>query len=275
MNETPIEKYRVGNKYVWVKREDLAADLPAPSFSKIRGLIPHLEKLRSSGIKCVGYTETTVSMAGWGVAWAAQIIGLKSVIFEPVYVSDRPDLRVLEKHKEYWKQFGADIIGLPAGRAKVNFYLSRKILAERYENAQMLPLGLPFQETIEETAKIARQVEEENNFQAVVVNIGSGTICAGLLRGFNNVDLYGVMGRTGSVEGKTRLIYEKADVPQYGLFRKHLTVVDPGWEYTEPAEGEAPFPCHKYYDLKAFRWLEENIQYFFHNKKVLFWNIGS
>jgi len=143
------------------------------------------------------------------VAWAAKEIGLKAVIFEPVYSknNEREDMSVLKKHKERWVHFGAEVIPLPAGRAKVNFYSGSKILKDNYSNSIMLPLGLPLKETIDETAKIAKKTESELKFDTVVVNVGSGTICAGLLKGFSkNIVVYGVMGRTGDVQAKKKRI---------------------------------------------------------------------
>lgn len=62
LNDTPIEEY----EGIHVKREDLSAPPGAPPFSKIRGLVRHLEKLKKQGFIGAAYVETSVSMAGWG-----------------------------------------------------------------------------------------------------------------------------------------------------------------------------------------------------------------
>ena len=57
---TPVEKYNG----ICVKREDLAVNDPtAPPFSKMRGVLIHLTKLRDQGIKTVDYAESAISMA--------------------------------------------------------------------------------------------------------------------------------------------------------------------------------------------------------------------
>lgn len=276
MNITPIEKYYIGNKPIYVKREDLASPPDAPTFSKIRGLLPHIKKLKDQGFKHIGYTETTISMAGWGVAWACKFWGLKCIIYEPVYKCDRPDLEVLTKHRDNWIRLGAQVVQIPAGRAKINFYKSKTHLERNYPSSRMLPLGLPLEETIEETAKVANGVRNNNDFECVIVNVGSGTICSGLVRGMRKILIYGIMGRTGSVKNKKAQIFQKAGIIGGGGFfgRDSLAIIDPGYQYTEKAKGEAPFPCHPYYDLKAWNWLVDNIERF-NDLKVLFWNIGS
>jgi 1-aminocyclopropane-1-carboxylate deaminase/D-cysteine desulfhydrase-like pyridoxal-dependent ACC family enzyme len=174
-----------------------------------------------------------------------------------------------------WIKFGAEIVPIPSGRAKVNFYLSKTHLEKNYQKSLMLPLGLPLKETIEQTAKVAYDVENDNDFDCVIVNVGSGTIAAGIVQGMSNTIVYGIMGRTGSVELKEKQILGKANSVQGGFFgSKRLILVDPGYQYTEPAQDSAPFPTHPYYDLKAWSWLKNNI-HLFEDKKVLFWNIGS
>ena len=91
---TPIEVYND----IYVKRDDLCFEYPAPPFSKCRGLLMHLAKLKKQGYKYIGYTETSISMAGWGVAWACQELGLTAIIFDPQY-KDTPE--VLKYHRKH------------------------------------------------------------------------------------------------------------------------------------------------------------------------------
>lgn len=67
MKNTPIELYNIGNTPIYVKREDMCAPEGAPPFSKIRGLMKVLKNLKAQGYTHIGYTETSVSMAGWGL----------------------------------------------------------------------------------------------------------------------------------------------------------------------------------------------------------------
>ena len=270
---TPTEEYHLGHHKVLVKREDLCTEGDhAPPFSKMRGVYEHLQALKAAGSMVVGYTETSISMAGWGVAWACHLLNMTAVIFYPIYKSTRPDLELLEKHREKWERFGAGIYPILAGRAKVNWYISKKILARDFgPEAVMLPLGLPFRETVEQTARQLR-IGVRHDFRSLVCCVGSGTICAGLLRGMipGYGRLYGIMSREGDPKRKKREIENKAGqlIPMSGP----LKVISPGWRYTQRSRVECPFPCHPYYDLKAWQWLKENITEV--KGPVLFWNIG-
>lgn len=275
MKHTPIEKYGK----IFVKREDLCFTEPAPPFSKCRGIIVHLQKLKDSGITTVGYVETSISMAGWGVVWACELIGLKAVIFDPRY-KETPETLIY--HRQQWAKFPCTIIPVPAGMAKVNWYIAKKILAEQYgKTSILLPLGLPFKETINATAEefsTCLDFIRKEKIETVVCCVGSGTIIAGILKGLNKVgwatSLIGVMTRTGNVEQKEAAIYKKAGIVYGGFFSTPtvFSLHDPGWEYTQESKFTAPFPCHKYYDLKAYQWLVEHRSHLYNN--ILFWNIG-
>lgn len=265
---TPVSVAHVNGREIYVKREDLCAPEGAPPFSKIRGLYAHLSSLKESGIETVGYTETSISQAGWGVAWAANKLGIKTVIFNPIYKDTHQEL---EYHREQWKKWGAELVDLEAGMARVNFNISRKILRKEYKKSVLLPLGLPLRETIDATIEEAKLLTNVP-WGAVVVNIGSGTICSGLVNVFGDTtEVYGIMGRTGHIGIKKMKIISHSQVLFFGATK--FQVIDPGYEYTDSVEMDIPFPCNKYYDAKAYKWLTDNI----HKLKdpILFWNIGS
>lgn len=271
-DNTPVEVYRIGENEVHVKREDMACNSPGPPFSKVRGLMPVLQRLKKEGVTTIGYTETSVSMAGWGVAWGCWLLGLKAVIFDPQY-KKTPSL--LAYHRKQWVQFEPDIIPLKAGMAKVNWYISRKILKEKYgESTCLLPLGLPFPETVEAAYVEAVATRKKGvQYKSVVVNVGSGTIAAGVAKAFSDITVYGIMGRSGSTDHKINIISQKSGILMNGLIGMDFRIIDPGWEYTESSKAPCPFPCHPYYDLKAWQWLVENIEDL--EPPVLFWNIGK
>lgn len=271
---TPIQTYKIKGINVLVKREDLASsdEKYAPPFSKVRGLIPHLSKLKDEGIDTIGYTETSISMAGWGVAWAARRLGMSAVIFDPQYIKSLP---LLKYHRKQWKKFSPEIIPIKAGMAKVNYYIGRNILNKKYKNSVMLPLGLPLPESIEATRiELLMELVFGLDPKSIVVSIGSGTIASGLYKIIKKeCTLYGIMTRTGSIKLKKKEILKKSGKLSGGLFgQNNLNIIDPGWNYTDGCDYECPFPCHAYYDRKAWKWLNENL--IFLPQPILFWNIG-
>ena len=271
IENTPIELYNHALGQYWVKREDLACPAPGPPFSKVRGLMKVLEREKAAGTKVIGYAETSISMAGWGIAWGCHQLGLKTVIFDPQY-KKTPSL--LAQHRKEWAKWNAVIIPVKAGRAKVNYHIGRKILKAKYPDSKMFPLGIPFQETIAETALEAGR-SDTFMFKSVVVNVGSGTIAAGVLRAFKQKVVYGIMGRSGNVFTKRKYIIKKSGVLEGGFLGEKIKfiLVDPGWEYTEKCTIPIPFPCHPYYDAKAYLWMINHLNHI--PKPVLFWNIGA
>jgi len=283
---TPVESYAIGKRDILVKREDQCGPVGAPTFSKIRGLIPYLEKLKADNpkLEVVGYVETSISMAGWGVAWACRELGLKCLIFDPQYIPDS-ELSILRMHRRQWTKYGAVITPVPAGRAKVNWYVAKKRMDEELGDiGHLLPLGLPFPETIYATSNEVYYTIKKQMIpvDAIVVNVGSGTIAAGIVHALythmelNDIKVYGIMGRSGNIHNKRQSILAHAEIPPEGsLFAPDIPfirIIDPGWEYTQKSEIKSPFPSHPYYDLKAWEWLVNNHESI--EGSILFWNIG-
>lgn len=271
---TPVENYRIGSNSIFVKREDLCTAYPAPPFSKCRGLYQYLQRIKSDGIRVVGYLETPVSMGGIAVSYFAQRLGLKAVIFCPKYKKEESYV-LIRKHEQWWNKFSPDVIHIKPNYMSVNYYRSKKMLMEKYGSlhCEMLPNGLEFDESIEQTCQEYERSLSLCEPKSVVVCVGSGIICAGILRASSKESIYGVLIHDKNVNRKLNFIYEKSGNLRGGLFGKsNLTLVNPGWQYTEKSNIKSPFPCHPYYDLKAWQWLVENIDRI--KKPVLFWNIG-
>jgi len=273
-NNTPIEKY--GD--IYVKREDLACFPPGPPFAKVRGLYSRLLALKAKGVETIGYTETSISMAGWGVAWMAKQLGMTAVIFNPIYKTPN---EVLTLHRSKWIEFGAKMIDIPAGMAKVNYHISKNILREQYgPGAVMLPLGLPFIETIREVY-LEFALSKCKKFNTIVMCVGSGTMAAGVLKGVlktkSKAQVIGVLCRPSKkIRQKKSLILGMAGAVLNDDF---FQMVDLGYEYTQKVDFFAPFPCNPYYDLKAYKFLMDYKETEYNNirfkKPILFWNIGA
>ena len=271
---TPIETYEAGGRTIHVKREDLCGPEGSPPFSKMRGVYTYLSERKEKGLRVVGYTETSISMAGWGVAWACQQLGLQAVIYDPQYKEPH---EVLKIHRKHWKKCNATIRKVEAGMARVNYHICRKRLRNEFgKEAEMLDLGLPLEQTIHETAREFQRTLKKITLRTVVCCVGSGTIFAGLLRKLpEGCKAFGIMCRTGNVIQKKKKILFKAKKVEGGITgikRKNLKLVDLGWEYTERSEEPCPFPCHAFYDRKAWQWLMRTHRPI--EEPILFWNIG-
>lgn len=281
LQDTPIDRITIKNKEVYVKREDLACTKPGPPFAKVRGLYPLLKKLKADGVEIVGYMETTVSMAGWGISYFCEQLGMKAVIFKPVYKKggNRHNQDLQDKK---WRLFNAKVIDIQATRLSIMFYQAKRILLTKYPDAFMLPQGLPFQETITE---VSAQIVKDKCYPVwdgtIVSCVGSGTMAAGILRGLSLInthpDYYGIFVAPKNKENMYNKILGMANINSYGFFPNKLTanvrLSDLDYEYTEVETCDCPFPCNIYYDRKAWKFLIDNIKEL--KEPILFWNIGA
>lgn len=280
IQNTPIEKYQVKERDIYVKREDLACLPPGPPFAKVRGLLPVLEELKADGIKTIGYMDTSISMAGWGISYFCKQLGMKAVLYYPQYKDGFKHNQ--ELHLSKWKEFGAEILPIEKpNRMQINFYRARKHLEAKYSKTKMLPLGLTFQETVE---KVSKQViiSDRDLLKGTIVScVGSGAMLAGVLKGCHQVgdrpDCYGILVSDKNDQTMRKKILKMSGLSDnYSLFNGldlSLSVVNAGYEYTEKEEIDCPFPCNPYYDRKAWKWLVERINSL--KEPILFWNIGT
>lgn len=295
---TPTNKLNIDGVPVYVKREDLFTpalpldagpvfptdpdryQYPSPPFAKLRGLMAHMLDLKAQGTSVVGYMDTSISMGGWAVAWCANALGLKAVIYYPDYKDGYR--HNMEGHIRACAQSNAEILLLEnPTQLSVNWYRARKLLTATYgDEAVLLPQGLPFRHTVKSVAGEVFQVPTPALGGSIVISVGSGTMAAGVLTGLNDPALgdnstrvYGVMVSKGDKKGMARKVVSKAIGIRFGLdHRLHITNM--GYSYEEPEHIQTPFPCNAYYDKKAWAWL---VKYALHQlpRPILFWNIGA
>jgi len=262
-----------------VKREDLACRPPGPSFSKTRGVFAHIQKRVDEGFKTFGALDTYHSQAGHAVSRACQLLDVKCINFYPEYKHE-PGPR---KPQERAADLGADLWGLPAGMSAVLFHQAKAKLAQLTgEEGYMMPNALKLEESVEETAK--EVAGDCLAAQLVVVPISSATIAAGVIAGFQAAHARGEIGwlpqfvlHLGYSRSHDKIldyVAEKLGGTRGDLPTIHL--VDENYAYKDKArgEGEPPFPCSPYYDLKTYRWWMREGRERFADLKTLFWNIG-
>ena len=267
---TPFELHEIDNVPVHVKREDLCCPLPGPSFSKIRGVKAFLEAADHDSV--VGVLDTSHSKAGWGVAYICQALGMRCIDFYPVYKGET-GLRYIQKHAH---DFEAELVPLPAGRSAILYHQAMKQLVEMAgEYALMMPNALKLQETVEATAdELFLYTPESLMCGTWIVSISSGTIAAGVLKGLghnDNVCVIAHMGYSRSEQAARDYMISmaggEAEVPP------DLVIVDEGYSYKDAVDIDCPFPCNRFYDLKAWKWLQSHAADL--EQPIVFWNIGS
>lgn len=277
VNNTPLEVHNLRGVPVIVKREDLCAPLPGPSFSKIRGVVAHIKNRPE---QVIGVLDTYHSKAGHAVAYVCNHLGRKCVDFWPRYKKDgNADAPRVQQQRA--RQLGADLVDLPAGRSAVLYHGARKRLMDGYANGYLMPNALKLPESITENAAEAlRTAPDLPGEGTLILSISSGTVAAGVLLGFKQagiLDGYDVilnMGYSRS-QDSTRAYIERAAGIQ---LTERVRFVDEGYNYADaaPSSVSVPFPCNPYYDQKAWNWLQqpENLEPLAH-KPIVFWNIGD
>lgn len=272
---TPIEDHCTSYD-LFVKREDLSAKAPGPSFSKTRGVYAHLANLPGH-IKTIGVLDTYHSQAGHAVAHAATALGLRTVNYYPEYKYE-PGYRAPQERAE---ELGAKLRGLKAGRSAILFHQAKKSLYAEFgeETSYMMPNALKLPEMVAETANEVRQLPSDLHPTQVLIAISSGTIAAGVIRGF--IERKGPiphfllhMGYSRSESAIRDYLRKKVGVPDTIFDSVGITIIDEKYGYKDKARpGETPpWPCSPYYDLKAFRWWLKNRDEF--SGSTLLWNIG-
>lgn len=280
---TRVEKRWVEGEVVFVKREDLTCDFPGPPFSKVRGLYPVLSHLKDAGVSHVGYMETAISMAGWGICWICDHLGLTPVIFYPRYKGGYKYNQPFQMLA--WSYFKSIILPVEKPNLQsINYYVAKRRFHELFPEGHFLPLGLPFPETVQAVSdEVQFHTPKHCLTGSIVVCAGSGAMAAGIVKGVSELGLTPTLhailvhkkdqiGMRDTIMGMSNKVFASlvkgSDCTLKGLF-----VHDLGYDYTDREMIRTGFPCNEYYDRKAYKFIHDNIHKL--KKPILFWNIGA
>jgi hypothetical protein len=138
----------------------------------------------------------------------------------------------------------------------------------------MLEQGFPYNESVTETAKQVKLIPEKLLDGTIVISVGSGVICSGVVKGLLELDkdtlLYGITVSPKDLDGMEKKIRTRSN-DVFGIV--NLELINGGYEYTQMENMEVPFNCNKFYDRKAWNWLIKHEKEL--KEPILFWNIGG
>ena len=267
MEHTPIEKYKVKDRIVYVKRDDLFGRHPAPPLAKLRGIKPILERLNEKGVKVVGINDTRVSKAGQGLAILAKQLDMKAILGYPNYRSGE----IPPQHK-IAQEYGAEIYPVRANRVNIMYYQTKKYVESK--GGYMLPKALITMDTVKNVAREASTIPEDLLDGSMVICAGSGTITSGVICGLKKIPDQFYVISIGMHKNKTQTILKLLwKYGKYYSIPKQVKILRYPKDYYDEEKFSCPFPSHPNYDRKAWRWLVENIDSL--KEPVLFWNIGA
>lgn len=261
---TPIKTYRVRGSEVFVKRDDLFARKPAPALAKLRGLRRLLERRYADGTRLVGCWDTRISKLGQGLAaCCTQFTDLKCIVSYPTKkgVAEPESITTAA-------QLGATVYPVAGGRINISFAKAREYVISR--GGVMLPFGLECIEAVDGVQEEAGNTDPELlKNGTLVVCCGSGVTLAGILRGLPVMParVVGISSGRSTKTIATCLKRYVTDIPAC------LELHEAELPYSHALSFDCPFPSHPNYDLKAWKFLVDNIKTL--RSPILFWNIGA
>jgi len=269
--QTPIEIYKLKGKDVHVKRDDLVGNgTTLPRWAKIEGIRRILESDEIDKDKPLVHLSVYGSWTGWTLSELCKEYGIEFISAYPDSKTYPPE--ILEKIKGN----GAVLYPMKPNMMKL---LENKLggIAKR-EGWQQLPYAFNHPTYVNYMQSRMAEVLEKENFDHLVISIGSAVTASGLIREFlqykdwkdllnNKRKVHAIT--MSSVESTKKILnFNKAgDLNNINIYKSPYEFNDFMDDY------EVPFDCNEFWDKKMWYWLEENIESL--DGKILFWNIGG
>jgi len=263
--DTPLEKHRCGEQDVWVKRDDLLnGDLDLPPWAKMEGIKRVLESGDLDKSQPLIHLSVRVSYSGWALAYIGKHLGWDIKIAYPN--SKNYPIEVLDKIKSH----GAELVPVKPNLLDiVETYVKRVADDKDY---QMMPYAFNHPSYIDYFSTRVRKIQEEYDFDNIVLNAGSGVTGAGILQGFMDYDNFfpkkkAYLITTAGEKSIIRML-KKWDV----YHQNNVHISEAQQDFFDPMDYvETPFPCNGNWDKKAWWWLENNKL----EGRTLFYNLGG
>jgi threonine dehydratase len=272
VNNTPVERYEIEGKPVFVKREDLCtSDMPKyPPLAKLRGASVLLERLHSQGIRLVANLDTLYSKSGQGVAAICRELDMQCIVAHPSTKDKLPP----QLHAA--QELGAELLALRPNYVRIHYAQMKRYVESK--GGYALPFGLTCVESTLAVAEEAKTVPNELLTGTLIICVGTGTILSGILLGLKRLPKIigvssGMSFRNQEKNIKRLLLEANASLSRLNEIDDKLTILPPIMPYAEKDTIDCPWPVHRNYDAKAFHFLLNNILQF--EAPIIFWNVGS
>ena len=261
--DTPVEKYQVGNKTVYVKRDDMMGDgINTPAWGKYQAILEIFNNvLFFDKKKPLAHMVTIDNLVDtWALSklCASEDIELKCVAVKGVIPTT-----LLEKIKEN----GTKLKEVSSERASATF---REIIKKH--SCQRLPYKYNCEPFVRSISKRMRQTYERADFKTLVVPADFGVVACGLAREFFHYqNIYELV---PSSEKKVYIPCISTDSVVLGTFSQY-GVDFPNQVFIKPVKvvkSETPFSTDPS-GCAAWKFLTKNIDGFL--GEILFWNIGG
>lgn len=272
MIQTPIEEYKLKGKTVHVKRDDLVGNgTTLPRWAKIEGIRKILESDYIDKSKPLTHLSVYGSWTGWVLSVLCKEYGIEFISSYPNSKTYPPEIL------EIIKGNGAKLNPLKPNMMKL---LENKLGGIAKKNGwQQLPYAFNHPSYVSYMQDRMKQVLAEQDFDHLVVSIGSGVTASGLIREFlqykdwkdllnNRRKVHTVT--MSSIESTKKILNQNkaGDLNNINIYKSKYAFDDFMDEVTE-----YPFDMNEFWERKMWWWLENNIEKL--DGKILFWNIGG
>lgn len=268
---TPIKTYYLKNRPIYVKRDDLVGDgVNLPRWSKIEGIRQILKSEAVDKNKPLTHLTVYGSWTGWVLSTLCKEEGIE-------FISSYPDSKTFPKFLiNKVLENGGKLNPL---RPNLLAVMENKLISDAKRNGwQMLPYAFNHPMYINHMAERMRQTLSENQYDHLIIPMGSGVTASGLIREFLKYDSWKdilnnkrqVHSITMSSIKSTRTILQQNhvdDVNNVHIYKSPFAFDDMMSDY------EVPFDCNEFWEKKMWYWLEQNADKL--DGKILFWNIGG
>jgi hypothetical protein len=265
--DTPLELYHIKGREIWVKRDDLMGDgTILPPWGKVAALYELVKKYIDKS-KPLTHLSVDGSWTGWALAAICEELDIE------FYVSHPDSKKISQEYLGMIKEMYPKVHLNPI-RPNMMQIMYNSLRGQARENGwQMLPYAFDHDFYKD---YLAERIQPYTHFDNLVVSSGSGVTLSGLARGYYREELKEffpdvkrkIWTTCVSSESSIKKTLKKSGIPIQLNIRKSEYL------FENRLDGyEAPFPCNQFWDIKQWKWLEENIDQI--EGTILFWNIGG
>ena len=256
--DTPLEKYLLKGREVFVKREDLMGDgLLFPKWGKINAIKNYLEKNVNKN-KPITTLSVDGSWSGWVVSALCEELDIQHIYSYPN--SKKFNTKILDYVSSIYPSTKLNPIKPNMVSIMFNGLKRRSI-----ENGtQIIPYGFEHDDFI---SVFEDRIKEYNHFDNLIISSGSGISLIGLTRGFQVKKSQRIISVCVSSENTIQKKLKK-----YGI--DGVEVYKSKYDFSNRMDNyNTPFPTNQFWDRKGWEWLDENIKTL--DGSILFWNLGG
>ena len=265
--DTPLELYHIKGREVWVKRDDLMGDgMILPPWGKIAALFELVKKFVDKS-KPLVHLSVDGSWTAWALGAICEELGIEFYAAHPD--SKKISQEYLGMIKEMYPK--TNLYPIRPNMMQIMYNSLKKDAREK--GWQMLPYAFDHDFYKD---YLAERIQPFTHFDNLVVSSGSGVTLSGLAKGYYREELKEFFPQVkrkiwttcvSSVSSINKTL-KKSGIPIPLNIRKSEYL------FENRLDGyETPFPCNQFWDVKQWKWLEENIDQI--EGTILFWNIGG